>query len=74
MVELHPNVFVSPRLTARARSILWDEVLPFGLDPGFNALLVWEDTGTPERIRFEVVGAPKRLVTSISGMLMSASE
>lgn len=71
MLEIRAGVFVSTRLSKRARELLWSEVEPFCFEGDTYAVLVYESAQSADRLSVLTAGTPAKELHSVDGLLLA---
>ena len=69
MLEVAPNIFVSPRMNKGVRERLWSVVSDwYGQDPKGSLVMVWRDLNEVGGLGLSHLGTPSRELVEIDGM------
>jgi CRISPR-associated protein Cas2 len=72
MLEVAPNVFVSPRMTAGIRERTWSVVSDWhGQEPRGSLVMVWRDLNATGGVGLSHLGTPSRELIEIDGMWLT---
>ena len=69
MLEVAPNVFVSPRMTPGVRDRVWDVMCDWhGHEPRGSLVMVWRDLNAVGGVGVANLGTPTRELVEADGM------
>ena len=69
MLEVAPNVFVSPRMNPGARERVWQVLVDwYAYEPQGSAVMVWRDLNAVGGVGIANLGAPPRELVEVDGM------
>lgn len=72
MLEVSPNVFISPRMSPGVRKRVWDVVSGWHqAEPGGSMVMVWRDLNETGGIGLAHVGTPPRELIELDGMWLT---
>ena len=69
MLEVAPNIFVSPRMNTAVRQRVWEVMKDWhGQEPQGSLVMVWRDVNEVGGIGLSHLGTPSRELVEIDGM------
>lgn len=69
MLEVAPNVFVSPRMTPGIRQRTWDVLSDWhGQEPRGSVVMIWRDLNATGGVGIAHLGTPARELVELDGM------
>ena len=72
MLEVSPNVFVSPRMTTGVRERTWAVITDWhGREPRGSVVMVWRDLNVTGGIGLAHLGTPPRELVELDGMWLT---
>jgi CRISPR-associated protein Cas2 len=72
MLEVAPNVFVSPRMTPRVRDRIWSVISDwFCQEPRGSLVMVWRDLNATGGVGLAHLGTPPRELVELDGMWLT---
>ncbi len=72
MLEVAPNVFVSPRMSAGIRQRVWRVVGDWHRqEPRGSLVMVWRDSGETGGVGIAHIGTPPRELIEVDGMWLT---
>lgn len=72
MLEVAPNVFVSPRMTKGVRERTWGVIADWhGREPRGSVVMVWRDMNETGGVGLAHLGTPPRELVEVDGMWLT---
>jgi len=69
MLEVSPNVFVSPRMNPGVRARVWDVMCDWhGQEPNGSLVMIWRDSNATGGVGVANLGTPPRDLVEADGM------
>ena len=69
MLEVAPNVFISPRMNPGVRERVWGVLSDwYGQEPQGSAVMVWRDSNAIGGVGIANLGSPPRELVELDGM------
>ena len=69
MLEVDPNVFISPRMNPGVRERVWGVLSDwYAQEPQGSAVMVWRDTNATGGVGIASLGSPPRELVELDGM------